>query len=111
MSRVLEKWGDHFVSKLMGEEEAGRLPLPPSERAQSLACAIAVKEAASKALGTGWSRGVRWRDVEVTLEPTPSLRLVERAAEIASSLGSSGETSLHLEKRGGLVISEVRLLG
>ena len=41
------------------------------------AARFAAKEAAMKALGTGWSHGVRWRDIEVTREPTgkPTLRL------------------------------------
>ena len=42
---------------------------------------FAAKEAAMKALGTGWSRGVRWRDIEVAREPSgkPSLRHGRRA--------------------------------
>jgi holo-[acyl-carrier protein] synthase len=107
---ALERWGERLVSKLMGPEEAGGLPSSPLERAQSLALAIAAKEAASKALGTGWSRGVRWRDVEVALGPLPSLRLMGRAAQVAKALGSGGKTRLRLDLLGNLVISEVRLL-
>ena len=33
------------------------------------AARFAAKEAAMKALGTGWRRGVRWRDIEVGREP------------------------------------------
>ncbi len=51
------------------------------------AARFAAKEAAMKALGTGWSQGVRWRDIEVTREPSgkPTLRLVGVAAQIASA--------------------------
>src|ERR1700738_2058239 len=50
---------------------------------------FAVKEAAMKALGTGWSRGVRWVDVEVVRHPSgrPSLALKGGAKEIADALG------------------------
>ena len=50
---------------------------------------FAAKEAAMKALGTGWSRGVRWRDIEVAREPggKPTLRLTGVAREIANGLG------------------------
>lgn len=50
---------------------------------------FAAKEAAMKALGTGWSRGVRWRDIEVTREPggKPTLRLEGVARQIAEGLG------------------------
>jgi phosphopantetheinyl transferase (holo-ACP synthase) len=94
----------------MGREEAARLPVRPAERAVAVACAIAAKEAASKAIGTGWTHGVRWRDVVLEAGPAPSVRLDARAAETARRLGSSGRTRTRLEVRGGLVLGEVRLL-
>jgi holo-[acyl-carrier protein] synthase len=39
---------------------------------------FAVKEAAMKALGTGWTRGVRWVDIEVTREPSGKPTLTMR---------------------------------
>src|ERR1700693_6467723 len=50
---------------------------------------FAVKEAAMKALGTGWSRGVRWVDVEVVRQRggRPSLTLKGEARRIADGLG------------------------
>jgi len=49
---------------------------------------FAAKEAAMKALGTGWSRGVRWVDVEVAREKggRPTLKLAGEAAHIAGRL-------------------------
>lgn len=38
--------------------------------AQHFAARFAAKEAVLKALGTGWSGGIAWTDVEVTAEPT-----------------------------------------
>jgi holo-[acyl-carrier protein] synthase len=110
VARSLERWGARLVAKLMDPEEAGGLPAGGPPRATALALAIAGKEAASKALGTGWSRGVRWRDVVVTLGPEPAVRLAGAAAERARRLGSPGTATLRLELRGPLALGEVRLL-
>lgn len=50
---------------------------------------FAVKEAAMKALGTGWSRGVRWVDIEVARQKggRPTLVLAGEARKIADRLG------------------------
>jgi len=50
---------------------------------------FAVKEAAMKALGTGWSRGVRWVDIEVARQKggRPTLVLAGEAQKIADRLG------------------------
>jgi holo-[acyl-carrier protein] synthase len=109
VARALERWGPRLVAKLMGPEEGGRLPAAASERVRALALAIAAKEAASKALGTGWSRGVRWRDVVVDAGPPASVRLEGGAAARARRLGSTGAVVAMLEVRGGLVLGEVWL--
>jgi holo-[acyl-carrier protein] synthase len=50
---------------------------------------FAAKEAAMKALGTGWRRGVRWVDFEVVRElgGRPTIRLDGEARKIAGELG------------------------
>jgi holo-[acyl-carrier protein] synthase len=50
---------------------------------------FAAKEAAMKALGTGWRRGVRWVDFEVVRElgGRPTIRLDGEAKKIAAELG------------------------
>src|SRR5579864_8015387 len=64
---------------------------------------FAVKEAAMKALGTGWSRGVRWVDIEVVREKggKPMLRLAGEAKNIAERLGvkNIAITITHTEKQ------------
>ena len=110
VARALDRWGERLVAKLMGEAEASRLPEAHTDRAHALALAIAAKEAASKALGTGWSRGVCWRDVVVDLGPPLALRLEGGALRWARRLGSAGQTRAALEVRGDLVIGQVRLL-
>jgi holo-[acyl-carrier protein] synthase len=57
--------------------------------AERFAGRFAVKEAAMKALGTGWAQGVRWVDIEVVRDPRgkPSLKLSGASREIAARLG------------------------
>jgi holo-[acyl-carrier protein] synthase len=58
-------------------------------RAERFAGRFAAKEAAMKALGTGWARGVRWIDIEVVREPSgkPTLKLSGATRAIADGLG------------------------
>ena len=58
-------------------------------RAERFAGRFAAKEAAMKALGTGWTNGVRWVDIEVVREPSgkPTLKLSGASQEIANRLG------------------------
>src|SRR5579864_2282023 len=58
-------------------------------RAERYAGRFAVKEAAMKALGTGWRSGVRWVDIEVVREPSgkPTLKLWGESRAIADRLG------------------------
>ena len=110
VERALARFGPRFVGKLMDPQEAAALPEAPPERARALARAVAGKEAASKALGTGWSRGVRWRDVVVTAGPEPNVSLRGRAAEVARALGSSGRSRVRLSVDGALAVGEFWLL-
>lgn len=110
VDRLLTKYGQRLVRRLMDPEEASLLPEAGAERVGALALAIAGKEAASKALGTGWSRGVRWRDVVVGREAAPTVRLRGRAAEVARERGSSGRNRTRLAIEGPLAVGEVWLL-
>jgi holo-[acyl-carrier protein] synthase len=61
-----------------------------ANRVERYAARFAAKEAAMKALGTGWNRGVRWRDIEVLRQPgrRPTIRFHGVAAEFAARLGT-----------------------
>ena len=69
---------------------------------------FAAKEAAMKALGTGWRRGVRWRDIEVIRERSgkPSLELIGAAKRIAEELGAKN-IFLTITHSGNLPLAEV----
>lgn len=110
VARALARFGDRLVGRLMDHEEASRLPPGGEERAVALALAIAGKEAASKALGTGWSNGVAWRQVVVEPGPPTTITLLGRAAEVARAVGSSGRVRARVFRQGELAIAEALLL-
>jgi holo-[acyl-carrier protein] synthase len=88
IQQALDRHGERFLRRIYtpGERAYCAKFKNPAER---YAARFAAKEAAFKALGTGWRRGVRWLDVEVTRQPggKPELRLSGRAAEVARELG------------------------
>ena len=79
----------------------------PAER---YAARFAAKEAMMKALGTGWSKGVRWRDIEVTRKPggRPTILLHGAAHEHAERMGAR-QISLSLTHSGNFALAEVIL--
>lgn len=72
------------------------------------AARFGAKEAAMKALGTGWTRGVRWRDIEVANAPSgkPVLRLEGVARQVADKMGVRN-ISLSITHSGNLAIAQV----
>ena len=86
----IQRFGDRFVDRIYtaGEKEYCRNSAHP---AIHYAARWAAKEAAFKALGTGWSGGVKWKDVEVLRLDSgkPELRLYGEALARASSLGAT----------------------
>src|SRR3981189_3543146 len=85
---AIERRGRPFLDRLFTPSEIAYCETH-RHRAERFAGRFAAKEAAMKALGTGWSRGVRWVDIEVIREPSgkPTLKLSGAAREIADRLG------------------------
>jgi len=77
-------------------------------RAERYAGRFAAKEAAMKALGTGWSRGVRWVDIEVIrlASGQPTLSLHGATREIAERLGMR-RASLSITHSGNTALAQV----
>jgi holo-[acyl-carrier protein] synthase len=84
VAATVERFGDRFLQRIYTPGEIAYC----RGRAPQLAARFAAKEAVMKALGTG-TRGVGWREVEVTRKRTgePSIELHGRAAERAAKLG------------------------
>jgi holo-[acyl-carrier protein] synthase len=64
IERTLERYGEKFIARIFTDEERRRSERR-ANRAASYAKRYAAKEACSKALGTGFRRGVYWRDLGV----------------------------------------------
>lgn len=110
VAKVFDRFGERFLHRIFTDGEIAycmrrRDPLP------SLAGRFAVKEAAMKALGTGRSRGVLWKDIEVVRTGgPPQLRLHGGAARRAEQLRvvKALVTITHSE---ALAMAQVMLLG
>lgn len=90
VGEVIERFGERFLRRVFTEGERKYCD-SKANRVERYAARFAAKEAAMKALGTGWNRGVRWRDIEVYREPgsRPTIRFHGVAAEFATRLGAS----------------------
>jgi holo-[acyl-carrier protein] synthase len=85
----IERFGDRFLQRIFTAGEI-RYCEKKANRCERYAARFAAKEAGMKALGTGWSRGVRWRDIEVVRPPglRPTIQFHGEAAAIAARLGT-----------------------
>jgi len=65
---AIERFGERFLQRIFTPGEI-RYCDSKANRVERYAARFAAKEAAMKALGTGWNHGVRWRDCEVVRMP------------------------------------------
>ena len=84
----IERFGDRFLQRVFTAGEI-RYCDSKANRFERYAARFAAKEAAMKALGTGWNHGVRWRDCEVVRMPggRPTIAFHGKAGEFAATLG------------------------
>ncbi|MBM3520783.1 MAG: holo-ACP synthase, partial [Alphaproteobacteria bacterium] len=69
IEKTLTQYGSRFTERIFTEIEI-RKSDRRAQRAASYAKRFAAKEACSKALGTGFRRGVFWKDMGVVNEPS-----------------------------------------
>jgi holo-[acyl-carrier protein] synthase len=83
----IQRFGDRFLQRIFTAAERAYCD-SKANREERYAARFAAKEAAMKALGTGWSRGVRWRDCEIVRLPggRPTMKFHGKAAEFALHL-------------------------
>jgi holo-[acyl-carrier protein] synthase len=86
---AIDRHGRSFINRIFTTAEIAYCE-KHRNRAERFAGRFAAKEAAMKALGTGWSHGVRWVDIEVVRERSgkPTLKLSGASREIANRLGA-----------------------
>ena len=110
IAETIERYGDRFVHRIFSENEVAycrRRRIP----AIHFAGRFAAKEAAMKALGTGHSQGVLWRDVEIVrYGGPPQLQLHGGAGRRFAAIGgrSSLVTITHSD---ALAFAQVLILG
>jgi holo-[acyl-carrier protein] synthase len=87
VKEALERWGDRFLQRVFLPGEILRGRRHPRAFAEHVAGRFAAKEAAMKALGTGW-RGVAFKEIVVGREKSgkPQLEFRGRALERARAL-------------------------
>jgi holo-[acyl-carrier protein] synthase len=88
IGRALERWGERFEKKVFTPGEIAYCRAR-KEFATHFAARFAAKEAAYKALGTGVSMGVRWKDVEVVRRGAAPAGLLGEGEGICRPLGAN----------------------
>lgn len=108
---AIGRYGDRFLARIYTPEEIAYAERK-ANRFERYAARFAAKEAGMKALGTGWSGGVRWRDFEVVNLPSgrPTLRLHGVARALAEKMGVKG-VQLSLTHTASMSLAHVILEG
>ncbi len=88
VAKMIESHGEQFIDRVYTPLEI-RYCQHRKQLTEHYTGRWAAKEAVLKALGTGWVKGIRWRDVEVINLPggKPTIELHGGAAEVAEKLG------------------------
>lgn len=109
IAESIARFGDRFVRRVFTEGEI-RYCESKANRIERYAARFAAKEAAMKAIGTGWNHGVRFRDIEVSRElgGRPTLLFHGKAAEFSASLGTT-HIALSLSHTAEYAIAQVLL--
>ncbi len=110
IEQSVERFGDRFLRRVFTDGEiayCNRRRHP----AQHLAGRFAAKEAAMKALGTGHSRGVLWRDIEVTRRGGPPQLLFHGNAMRRYDLLGARQAVLTITHTDTLALAHVILIG
>ena len=98
IEETLTRFGDRFIERIFTDVEI-RKSERRAQRAASYAKRFAAKEACSKALGTGFRKGVFWKDMGVVNEPSgkPTMVLSGGARDELDSLVPPGHSArIHL---------------
>jgi holo-[acyl-carrier protein] synthase len=105
IERTLERYGEHFVRRLLMPEEREQLART-SRPARFVAMRFAAKEAIAKAMGTGFAHGIWIRDVGVVQNSwgKPLVVYSKRGDDVRRSLGI-GEGHVTLTDEAGLIVA------
>ena len=89
VKQALERGKEHFLSRVYTKQEIDYCKTG-KDSIQRYAVRFAAKEAAMKALGTGWARGICWQDIEIIpgKEGAPQLTLKGKSLEMFEQIGA-----------------------
>ncbi len=92
IQKSLDRWGEKFLNRVFTDAERAKAARRPFTTAGTLAKRFAAKEAFSKAVGTGFKRGVFMKDIGVVNLPSgaPTLALTGGAQARLDALTPSG---------------------
>ena len=95
VEKTLERYGTRFTNRIFTEIERTRSERKP-DAAASYAKRFAAKEACSKALGTGFRRGVFWRDMGVVnmRSGAPTMALTNGALDRLKEITPEGHRAV-----------------
>ena len=99
IEKSLDRFGDRFIQRVFTDTEQAKAARRPYTRAGTLAKRFAAKEAFSKAVGTGFKRGVFMKDIGVVNAPSgaPTLQLTGGARARLDALAPEGHAvDVHL---------------
>ena len=87
--KAIERYGLRFINRVFTPREIAYVERRAGSRFERYAARFAAKEAAMKAIGTGWRHGIGWTDFEVANLPSgkPTLLFHGVAARFAERLG------------------------
>lgn len=107
LQAAIERRGESFLKRVFTPAEIAYCERHRA-KFERYAARFAAKEAAMKALGTGWGDGVRWVDLEVTRDNKgkPTMVLAGRARAIADAMGVR-RISLSLTHSGNTAFAQV----
>lgn len=91
VEQSIQRFGSRFLERVFTAGEIAYCQQKRKTAGESFAARFAAKEAGAKALGTGISRGISWKEIEVRREAgeRPTLHWSGRAAVRAAELGAS----------------------
>lgn len=107
ITAAIERYGAPILDRLYTPREVAYCERHKN-KFERYAARFAAKEAAMKALGTGWRHGIRWRDIEVVNAPSgkPTLNLAGVALDFAERIGVT-TISLTITHSGNLALAQV----
>ena len=88
IARMIERYGELFINRVYTPTEITYCQ-SRAQATQHFTGRWAAKEAILKALGTGWRRGIAWRDIEIRNQPSgrPEVAVRGGAKEVVEQLG------------------------